>query len=376
MKIKGMKELLITGEIGWDVTADFVRNELKAVDQNDELKIVVDSPGGSVYDMVAIYNIIRDFARNHKAKIETYIQGMAASCASQIALAAHDGNPDSQVIVEDNSIFMIHNAWTISWGDHRELEADAIGLSRIDNLLREVYIRKSNKTSKEIIDMMNAETFLYGQEIVDAGFADSIIKNTTLEADDMNAYALKKDNSIVSAKNSFAKMKEAMQARAESNKEHYKNSRAAACAQLISMDKIASVKLSNVNSENTKPDETGVRTEDSLMTKEELKAQNPELYDAIYNEGITAERSRVQAHIKMASDSGDVNAAVEFIDSGVNCADNAAVAKYHEVFTKNALAKARVQDLVPDTTTPPAANEGEDAEMQAFLRETGLKGAE
>lgn len=371
-----MKELLITGEIGWDVTADYVRNELKAVDQNDELKIVVDSPGGGVYDMVAIYNIIRDFARNHKAKIETYIQGMAASCASQIALAAHDGNSDSQVIVEDNSIFMIHNAWTITWGDHRELEADAIGLSRIDNLLREVYIRKSNKTSKEIIDMMNAETFLYGQEIVDAGFADSIIKNTTLEADDMNAYALKKDSSIVSAKNSFAKMKEAMQARAESNKEHYKNSRAAACAQLISMDKIASVKISNVSSENTKPEETGVRTEDSLMTKEELKAQNPELYDAIYNEGITAERSRVQAHIKMASDSGDVNAAIEFIDSGVNCADNAAVAKYHEVFTKNALAKARVQDLVPDITTPPAENEGADAEMQAFLRETGLKGAE
>lgn len=372
-----MKELLITGEIGWDVTADYVRNELKAVDQNEEMKIVVDSPGGSVYDMVAIYNIIRDFARNHKAKIETYIQGMAASCASQIALAAHDGNPSSQIVVEDNSIFMIHNAWTITWGDHRDLEADAVALSRIDTLLKDVYIRKTNKAEKEISEMMDAETFLYGQEIVDAGFADSIIKNLTLESQDINAYALKKDSALVSAKNSFNKMKETMQSRAESNQEHYRKNRAAACAQLDSiMNQTTSVSTTSVSSDNTKPDESGVRTEDSLMTKEELKAQNPELYNSIYDEGIEAERSRVQAHIKMAKDSGDISAAVEFIDSGVNCGDNAAVAKYHEVFTKNALAKARVQDSVPDTTTPPKNNEGADAEMQAFLRETGLKGAE
>lgn len=372
-----MKELLITGEIGWDVTADYVRNELKAIDQNEEMKIVVDSPGGSVYDMVAIYNIIRDFARNHKAKIETYIQGMAASCASQIALAAHDGNPSSQIVVEDNSIFMIHNAWTITWGDHRELEADAVALSRIDTLLRDVYIRKSNKSDKEISAMMDAETFLYGQEIVDAGFADSIIKTTSLEAEDINAYALRKDSSIVSAKNSFKKMKEIMQTRSESNQEHYKNSRAAACAKLDSiMNQTTSVSSTSVSSDNTKPEESGVRTEDSFMTKEELKAQNPELYNSIYDEGIEAERSRVQAHIKMAKDSGDISAAEEFIDSGVNCADNGAVAKYHEVFTKNALAKARAQDTVPDTTTPPKNNEGADAEMQAFLRETGLKGVE
>lgn len=366
-----MKEILIVGKIGWDITASGIRNELAKIGQDEDCRIVIDSPGGSVFDMVPIFNLIRDFARNRTSKVDTYIQGLAASCASVIALAANAGNPENKILVEDNSIYMIHNAWCIAWGDHREMEAEGKELSRIDALLKAVYITKTQKTDKEITDMMDAETFLYGKEIVDAGFAHEVIENLSVDPVEEPST---KDALIVSAKNSFSKMKVAMQERIEKNKEEYKNSRAAACAVL---DKYFGKMTSNVRSENkNQPGDTGLTTEEPRMNLEELKAKYPELYNEVYNMGVNAERSRVQAHVKMAKDSGDINAALEFIDSGVNCGDNECVAKYHEVFTKNALAKARAADTVPDTTVPPATDEGADAEMKAFLAETGLKGAE
>ena len=120
-----MKEVLINKQIGSDwweegITADFVRDELNAAG-DDEIRITIDSPGGSVWDCIAIYNTIRDFCRNHKNKITTYIVGMAASSASVIALAAHNANSNNKIIVEDNSVYMIHKAWQIVMGNEEDL---------------------------------------------------------------------------------------------------------------------------------------------------------------------------------------------------------------------------------------------------------------
>ena len=119
-----MFELLIDKVIGEDewaaftgvpeeISADFVRKSLAAFPQGEtEMRITIDSPGGDVFEGITIFNIIRDFARNNPdVEITTYVQGMAASMASVIALAAWSVNPRNDVIVEDNSIFMIHNAW-------------------------------------------------------------------------------------------------------------------------------------------------------------------------------------------------------------------------------------------------------------------------
>lgn len=366
-----MKELVFSGEVGWEITANDIRDQLKAISADEDIRISVDSPGGSVFEMVTIYNLIRDFARSHKGTITTYIQGLAASCASVIALAAKDGNFKNKVTVEDNSIFMIHNAWSVSIGDKREMEDQAAILTKIDNMLSGVYQRITGKNAKQIQTLMDAESWYFGDEIVNAGFADEVISTHSLDDADTEGLIEAKKSMIISAKAVFKKMKSGMQDRAEKELEKIQNSRACACAVLTSdMDS-----TTYVSSENTdKPESSGRKTEDSLMNKEELKAKYPELYDEVYKEGQLAERERVNAHLKMAEDSGDISAAKEFIGSGAGCAENACVAKYHEVFTKNALAKARVQDNVPPTVVPPSQDEGEKAEVEAFFRETGLRG--
>ena len=130
-----MYELLIDKEIGEDwwgkysgvseeISAAYVRDKLSAFPSGEtELQITIDSPGGDVFEGITIFNIIRDFARNHPdVTVTTYIQGMAASMASIIALAANVVNPDkNKIVAEDNSMYMIHNSWGVRIGGAKEM---------------------------------------------------------------------------------------------------------------------------------------------------------------------------------------------------------------------------------------------------------------
>ena len=363
-----MKELLISGEIGWDTTAETVRRAIQEISSGEDVRIVIDSPGGSYYEMVSIFNLIRDFARNNLQKIETYIQGLAASAASMIALAAKAGNENNKIIVEDNSIFMIHNCWTVEIGDHRAMEEAARACLRIDEQQRNIYQNRTKKARKEIKDLMDATTYFYGDEIVEAGFADEVIKSGE-DQTNLEVFTSQKDSKILSAKIRFDNMKKDMQSKQEDVKK----------MQIAAMDcDLFKDSTSYVRSENIQLEGSSL-CEGASMNKEEFKAKYPELYSAIYEEsfnaGVDAERKRVQSHVKMATDSGDVNAAMDFIASGVSCSDNEATAKYHEVFTKTALAKARASDVVPDVAVAGGTDDSEmNAKMNAFFAETGLVG--
>lgn len=365
-----MNEILLSGTIGWDVTADKVRQQFGDIPPGEDIRIVIDSPGGSFYEMVTIFNFIRDFARNNQQEIVTYIQGLAASAASVIALAAKAGNPKNKIIVEDISVFMIHNCWSVEVGDYRVFEEAAKSNFKIDEVIRNVYEKQSGKDRKELKKLMDDETFFYGDEIVEAGFADEVI-DSQLDDTDNQLFTNQKDDKVLNAKLSFDKMKKDMQVKTEDVKQQ----RLVAMKTDFFKDETSSVRSSsNVRSENN---QLGVSSlnEGASMNEEELKAKYPELYNAVYNAGVNAERKRCQSHLKMATDSGDVNAAMSFIDSGVECSDNEATAKYHEVFTKTALAKARAADTVPDVSVAGGTDDSEmNAKMNAFLAETGLVG--
>ncbi|MBQ6056979.1 MAG: Clp protease ClpP, partial [Treponema sp.] len=183
-----MVELLINKVIGEDwweqytgvqeeISANYVRDQLKAFPENEkELRIVIDSPGGDVFEGVTIFNVIRDFARNNPSvKITTYIQGMAASMASAIALAANAVSDSNKVIAEDNSIFMIHDAWGYVIGNQNDMREAAEYFAMIDSMLSSIYMRKTGKSEDDIRSMMDAETWLWGKNILEAGFVDEII---------------------------------------------------------------------------------------------------------------------------------------------------------------------------------------------------------
>lgn len=169
-------DIFLNSEIGsGNATSAALSEQLALVKDGEDVRIVVNSPGGDCFEGVAVYNTLREFARGHKGAVTTYIQGMAASAASWIALAASAADTKNRVIVEDNSVFMIHNCWGAVVGDRRDMVKTAALSAKIDGLMAEMLARKSGKSAGEIAAMMDEETWLFGSEIVDAGFADEVI---------------------------------------------------------------------------------------------------------------------------------------------------------------------------------------------------------
>ena len=172
----------IDQEIGyWGISASQIKRELK--EASGDIKIEINSPGGSVIEGIAIYNAIKDY---DKGNVEIVIIGLAASMASYIALAG------DKITAYDNAIYMIHNAWGIAIGDYREMEKRSKVLNGMSGILRKSYINKTNKSEKDITKAMDDETYYIGQEMLDNGFIDEII-STDNEKDNDTALALAKE---------------------------------------------------------------------------------------------------------------------------------------------------------------------------------------
>lgn len=170
----GDTEIRIYDIIGWPfIDADTFVRDLNRV-ESDHITVAINSPGGDVFDGTAIFNALR----NHPANITTRIDGIAASMASIIALAG------DTVQMASNAYFMIHNPWTMTWGDEHDLRKEADLLGRIGGNLAETYMDKTGKSLDDIRAAMDDETwFIGGQEAADFGFIDEI----TGEGDPVNA---------------------------------------------------------------------------------------------------------------------------------------------------------------------------------------------
>ena len=157
-------DVYLFNDIGtFGISAQSFVEEIKEYEEK-ELAIHINSLGGEVFDGMAIYSIIQ----RRKAKTTVYIEGIAASIASVIALAA------DEVIMSENSLLMIHNAWGGSSGDASEMRKQADVLDKISNEIAEIYVKKTHLPYDEIIRMMGEETWLTAEEAVAMGFVDSI----------------------------------------------------------------------------------------------------------------------------------------------------------------------------------------------------------
>lgn len=163
----------------WDdecrcVTAMNLVDELASL-RVDNLHIHINSPGGEVDDGIAIYNTLR----NHQARKTTFIDSLAASAASVIALAA------DEVVIAETGQLMIHEASTIAIGDAEDMRRCADLLDRYSNTVAGVYSRKSGMSVEECRDLMRAETWFTGAEAVTAGLADRTDEEPDEQGDDM-----------------------------------------------------------------------------------------------------------------------------------------------------------------------------------------------
>lgn len=148
----------------WGVGARAVIEALAEAGDETDVSIRINSPGGDVFEGRAIMAAIR----NHKGKTTAYIDSLAASAATSIAIAC------DEVVISQGAFFMIHNASSAVWGDKNAMRETADLLEKIEGSIVADYIGKTGKEEQQVIDWMNAETWFSADEAVEYGFCDRL----------------------------------------------------------------------------------------------------------------------------------------------------------------------------------------------------------
>lgn len=170
--------LHVYGTIGssewWDdVASPSLVRELDSIDV-DEITMYVNSPGGIADDGVAIMNAL---ARN-KATVTAYVDGLAASAASIVILGA------DEIVMGAGSRLMIHDAWSITWGQASVIQKAAERLDKLSQTLAGLYAQRAGGDVDDWRAAMVAETWYTAEEAVEAGLANRVAKLHTAATDD------------------------------------------------------------------------------------------------------------------------------------------------------------------------------------------------
>ena len=162
-------EIWIYDQIGEDfwtgggTTAKAFQKELSAVTAS-QIDLHINSPGGEVFDGITIYNLLKQ----HPATITTYIDGIAASIASVIALVG------DKVVMAENALYMMHNPSGMVVGNANDMRSMADVLDKVRGSMLKVYSGKSGKEDQDIVPLLDAETWMNADEALEAGFIDEI----------------------------------------------------------------------------------------------------------------------------------------------------------------------------------------------------------
>ena len=258
-------ELSVYGDIGeWlDVDSREFTSQLKQITAK-KINVRINSGGGSVFTAQAILSSLR----RHNAEITVYIDGLAASAASVIAMAG------DRVIMPANAMMMIHNPWTGTYGEAKDMRKMADTLDSVRDSIVAAYREKTGLEDSAIIELMDAETWMTGAEAVELGFADEVEVTQRVAASANHGNMLVNGLSIEASR--------------------YKK-----LAKII--DTLPTAQ------ESTKP--TGVvagKTEEKKeiksMNLEQLKAEHPDLYNQVIEQGAQAGADKERARIKAIED--------------------------------------------------------------------------
>lgn len=171
-EISGENTINILDPIGYDpwtgggVTARSVSSALKTFDKAP-VTVVINSPGGDMFEGFAIYNLLRDYA----GEITTKIIGVAASAASIIAMGGNTGQ------IARAGFIMIHNAWVVAMGNRNDLRDYADVLEPFDRAMADIYAARTGLDIDTTATMMDKETWIGGAEAVKQNFADELLSS-------------------------------------------------------------------------------------------------------------------------------------------------------------------------------------------------------
>lgn len=157
------------GGLSNETSANSFRAELCKYPDAKQIQVYINSNGGDVFEGVAIHNQLK----RHPAKKTVYVDGVACSIASVIAMAG------DRVVMPKSAMLMIHNPWCFASGNADELRKIAHDLEQIGTASRQAYLEKAGDklTEEKLVQLMDAETWLTAEQAVAYGLADEIIGN-------------------------------------------------------------------------------------------------------------------------------------------------------------------------------------------------------
>lgn len=164
----------VIGEDMWTgggFTAKRMSGALRAIGNND-VTVKVNSPGGDMFEGIAIYNLLRE----HPAKVTIDVMGWAASAASILAMAG------DEIRMGLGTFMMVHNAWGVVIGNRHDMRDAAKLFDGFDGAIADIYEARTGMKRKDITDLMDAESFMGPSEAVENGFADIVVNDLTADA--------------------------------------------------------------------------------------------------------------------------------------------------------------------------------------------------
>ena len=181
-------DIHIYDEIGvHGVTAKSFLEDLKGLKGKD-ITVHINSTGGDVFQGQAIYTALK----NYTGKVTVKIEGLAASMATVIALAA------DKIEMTANSLFMIHSPMSNVFGNKSQMRKQINALEKVESTMLNVYSKKTNLSEEKIALMLDTETWLTADEALEFGFIDEITGKVSVVAKyDMSGFVNKTPEQIL-----------------------------------------------------------------------------------------------------------------------------------------------------------------------------------
>ncbi len=162
---KETKDIFIYDMIGGGgITAKQIVNELEKAGKTTPINLRINSAGGDVFEGIAIYNSLK----KHNSTVNVEVEGLAASMASIVMLAG------DTISASENSLIMVHNPSVGIQGESKELTKKAELLDKIKDQMVGIYVNRTGLSEKDVIKMMDTETWLTANEALEIGLVTSV----------------------------------------------------------------------------------------------------------------------------------------------------------------------------------------------------------
>ena len=152
----------------WGISSEQFVKDLNSITAST-IHLRFNSPGGSVFDGMAIYNAVTQ----HKSNVIGHVDGLAASIASVILMGCNE------IRMGVGAFLMIHEPWSLVVGGAEDMRKEADLLDKVSGTIVDILAKRYNKTSDELTQMMSDETWMTSQEAIDCGFADCMDNSDT-----------------------------------------------------------------------------------------------------------------------------------------------------------------------------------------------------